>query len=117
MDKIGIGTAGITALLGYAVVFFGLVLLLVVVTLLGKAMVASRKKAAPAIGQPAAPAPLPQELKPALPEAKGTGGQVMLHNVPEREAAVVMAVVAYRLNKPLNQLRFISIREVKDDEI
>jgi len=34
--------------------------------------------------------------------------------VPEREAAMVMAVVAHQLGKPLNQLRFKSIREVKD---
>ena len=47
-------------------------------------------------------------------EAKGTAGTILLHDVPEREAAMVMAVVAHRLGKPLNQLRFKSIREVKD---
>ena len=39
---------------------------------------------------------------------------ILLHDVPEREAAMVMAVVAHQLGKPLNQLRFKSIREVKD---
>ena len=57
------------------------------------------------------PQPAPAEK---LPEAKGTGGTILLHDVPEREAAMVMAVVAHRLDKPLNQLRFKSIREVKD---
>lgn len=59
---------------------------------------------------PAAAEPAPAEK---LPEAKGTGGTILLHDVPEREAAMVMAVVAHRLGKPLNQLRFKSIREVK----
>ena len=103
--------AGITALMGYAVVFVGLVLLMAVVTLLGRAMMASRKeKQAEA---PAAPPP-PAAPAPKVQEAKGTGGTVLLHDVPEREAAMVMAVVAHRLGKPLNQLRFKSIREVKE---
>ena len=103
--------AGITALMGYAVVFVGLVLLMAVVTLLGRAMMAGRKEkqaeAQAAPPPPAAPAPKAQE-------AKGTGGTVLLHDVPEREAAMVMAVVAHRLGTPLNQLRFKSIREVKE---
>ena len=109
---IGILEAGVTALLGYAVVFVGLILLMWVVMGLGKVMAA---KTAKPNGTPAA------EAKPAAPaaevkkeEAKGTAGTILLHDVPEREAAMVMAVVAHRLGKPLNQLRFKSIREVKD---
>lgn len=110
--RIGILEAGATALLGYAIVFFGLILLMWVVMGLGKVMTAKTAKPSEA---PAA------EVKPAAPaaevkkeEAKGTAGTVLLHDVPEREAAMVMAVVAHRLGKPLNQLRFKSIREVKD---
>ena len=109
--RIGILEAGITALLGYAVVFFGLALLMWVVMGLGKVMTAKNAKPAPvaAKAEPVAPAPeVPKE------EAKGTAGTILLHDVPEREAAMVMAVVAHRLGKPLNQLRFKSIREVKD---
>ena len=109
--RIGILEAGVTALLGYAVVFFGLVLLMAVVMGLGKVMTAKTAKPA----APAAPAvqaqPVPETPKA---EAKGTAGTILLHDVPEREAAMVMAVVAHRLGKPLNQLRFKSIREVKD---
>lgn len=109
--RIGILEAGVTALLGYAVVFVGLALLMWVVMGLGKVMTAKTAKPAPveAKAEPAAPAPeVPKE------EAKGTAGTILLHDVPEREAAMVMAVVAHRLGKPLNQLRFKSIREVKD---
>ena len=110
---IGILEAGITALLGYAVVFFGLALLMAVVMGLGKVMTAkTAKPAAPAAAAPAVQAePVPEVQKE---EAKGTAGTILLHDVPEREAAMVMAVVAHRLGKPLNQLRFKSIREVKD---
>lgn len=36
-----------------------------------------------------------------------------LFNVPDKDAAMLMAIVANKLNKPLNELRFKSIKEVK----
>lgn len=114
MKDIEIGGASVYALLGYAAVFFGLVMLMVVVMLLGRIMVSvKRREAAKAAALPAEPAVPAKEAPRALP-AKGTGGEILLHDVPEREAAMVMAVVAHRLQKPLNELRFKSIREVKD---
>ena len=57
---------------------------------------------------PAAPeAPAPQITAP------GSAGQIKLHNVEPKTAAMVMAIVADKLGKPLNELRFISIREVE----
>ena len=108
---IGILEAGITALLGYAVVFFGLALLMGVVMGLGKVMTAKTQKPAPVAEAKPAEQSAPEVKKE---EAKGTAGTILLHDVPEREAAMVMAVVAHRLGKPLNQLRFKSIREVKE---
>ena len=46
MEDISVGTAGLVALLGYAVVFIGLIALMVVVMIMGKVM--SAKKTAPA---------------------------------------------------------------------
>ena len=60
MIDLSIGTAGLVALLGYCVVFFGLIALMVVVYILGKIMVASRSKktaGAPAAAPAAAPNP------------------------------------------------------------
>ena len=54
MEDISVGTAGLVALLGYAVVFIGLIALMAVIMIVGKIMVA--KKTAPAAA-PAAPAP------------------------------------------------------------
>ena len=104
-----LGEAGLYAGLGYAVVFFGIVLLMVVVMILGKAFIAAdkRKKAA----APAAPAVEP--VAPVIPEAPGTAGQLKLHDVEPKTAAMVMAIVADKLGKPINELRFISIKEEK----
>ena len=105
-------SAGLMALLGYAVVFFGILLLLVVVIIMGKIMVSSQQKKAAAAAAAAAPAPEPAAVD--LPAAKGTAGELMLHDVDPKDAAMVMAIVAHKLNKPLNELRFRSIKEVKD---
>ena len=84
LNDISIGTAGLVALLGYAVVFIGLIALMVVVMIMGKVM--SAKKTAPA--------------------------ECKLYNVGDREAAMLMAIVANKLGKPLNTLRFKSMKEV-----
>ena len=111
MADIGILDAGIVALLGYAVVFFGLVLLMIVVMIMGKIFTAKDKKAAAA----PAPAAAPAEAAPAAdaPTAPGSAGQLKLHDVEPKTAAMIMAIVADKMGKPLNELRFISIKEVK----
>lgn len=110
MEDISVGTAGLVALLGYAVVFIGLIALMAVIMIVGKIMVA--KKTAPAAAlaaATAAPAPAPKAA-PAL--ATGTAGECKLYNVGDREAAMLMAIVANKLGKPLNTLRFKSMKEV-----
>ena len=104
-----------TAVLGYCVVFLGLVLLLFVLMILGRVM---RKKeaSAPAVTpQPETPAPAAPAAP--APAAPGTAGELKLYDTDPRDAAMVMAIVADSLGKPLNELRFISIREVKEDEV
>lgn len=115
MEKIPIGTAALIVVLGMAVVFFGLILLMFVTKIAGA--IIGRKKAAAPAAAPAAPAPAAPA--PAAPAAKnapapGSAGKIALHDVPDKTAAMLMAIVADRTGKPLNQLRFISIREVKD---
>ena len=105
--------AGMIALLGYGVVFFGLLLLMMVVIALGKSFTA--KSNAPKASAPAAPAVSSAPAAPAAaPElAPGSAGQVKLYDVPPKTAAMLMAIVADKLGKPLNELRFISIKEDK----
>ena len=47
------------------------------------------------------------------PKAPGSAGHVKLFDVPDKEAAMIMAIVADKMQKPLNELHFISIKEVK----
>ena len=114
---IGILDAAIVAVLGYAVVFFGLILLMGVITVLGKVMTAKTKKAEAAKASLAAAAPVPAAAAPvaevAPQPAPGTAGQLKLHDVNPKTAAMIMAIVADKMGKPLNELRFISIKEVK----
>ena len=110
MDNIGILDAGIVALLGYAVVFFGLILLMGVVIAMGKVFMAKEAKAA-AAAPAAAPAPAAPVAE--APKAPGSAGQLKLHDVEPKTAAMIMAIVADKMGKPINELRFISIKEVK----
>ncbi|MDO5399640.1 MAG: hypothetical protein Q4F17_01495 [Eubacteriales bacterium] len=71
-----------------------------------------RKRFADSGAQPAvqtAPA-----VKPQLSTAPGSAGAVKLHDVEPKVAAMLMAIVADKTGKPLNELRFLSIREVKE---
>ena len=109
LSDIGAGDAGIVALLGYGVVFVGLIALMIVVTLIGKVF---------SIQPKAVKEPIPAPVEPAAPTAlsipaPGSAGQLKTHDVPPKTCAMLMAIVADKMGKPLNELRFISIKEVK----
>ena len=122
-SDISIGEAGVYALLGYAVVFFGLILLMCVVTAMGKyfsAKDSKMKAAASAAAQATAPAaPAASAAAPAASAAApkkvapGSAGELKLYDVEPKTAAMIMAIVANQMGKPLNELRFKSIKEVK----
>ena len=112
-SDISIGEAGVYALLGYAVVFFGIVLLMIVITAFGKyfaskdANLAATAATAAQAAAPVAPAAAPKAVAP------GSAGELALHDVEPKTAAMLMAIVADKMGKPLNELRFKSIKEVK----
>ena len=108
-----IPNAVLLAVLGYAVVFLGICMLMVVVMALGKFFIAKDQKAAAAAKTaPAAPA-APAAPEKTGPVAPGTAGELKLHDVEPKTAAMLMAIVADKMGKPLNELRFKSIKEVK----
>ena len=117
--NIGIGDAAVVAILGWAVVFFGLILLMAVIIAMGKIFVAKDKAAAAKAAAAksaiaAAPVAAPVAAAPAEPvPAPGSAGQLKLYDVEPKTAAMIMAIVANKMGKPLNELRFISIKEVK----
>ena len=120
--NISMANAGIVALLGYAVVFFGLILLMLVIMAMGKVFIArdaklaaqKASKDAEMAAVPVAPhtkgeIQLPGKSQP----APGTAGTLKLYDVEPKTAAMIMAIAANKMGKPLNELRFISIKEVK----
>lgn len=115
---ISVGQAAITVLLGMSVVFLGLILLMWVVQLMSKIMI--RHQASKAEKHAAAEKRKVEETAknaPAdakAPPAPGTAGELKLYNTDPRDAAMIMAIVADATGKPLNELRFKSIREVKE---
>ena len=115
-SDISIGEAGVYALLGYAVVFFGLILLMCVVTAMGKyfsAKDSKMKAAASAAAQATAPAAPAASASAPKKVAPGSAGELKLYDVEPKTAAMIMAIVANQMGKPLNELRFKSIKEVK----
>ena len=107
--NISVGASIAYSLLGFAIVFVGLIFLMIVIKIMEVIMHGSKKKEA----APAAAAAAPAAPAPAKPLAPGSAGEVKLYNVPDKEAAMIMAIVANKMNKPLNELRFKSIKEVK----
>lgn len=102
-----IGEAGLAAVTGYAVVFLGIVLLMAVIYVMSAIMKAKQKKVPETSAAPAA-APAAN-----APEAPGSAGKLKLYDTDPKTAAMLMAIVADKMGKPINELRFISIKEVK----
>ena len=111
MVNISIPEALSVALQGYVVVFIGLVLLMLVIMGMSRIMIAKDKKAK---AIPTAVTEIPQAPSE---KAPGSAGELKLYDTDPKAAAMCMAIVADKLGKPLNELRFISIKEVKNDEI
>ena len=116
LDGIGVLDAAIVAVLGYAVVFFGLILLMIVIMVMGNIFIAKDKKQAELnAAAKATIASVPVAAPAAAPAATapGSAGKLKLYDVEPKTAAMLMAIVAKKMGKPLNELRFISIKEVK----
>ena len=98
------------ALIGFVLVLVVLMVLMGFIYLLSYVVrkFTDRKKAAPEATEPAAVAA--PELAP------GSSGSIKLYNVDDRTAAMVMAIVADELQTPLNELKFISIKEVSEED-
>ena len=102
----------LSSLLSMAIVFVGLLAVMGVVRLINAVRSGPPRRTAQPAGAPAAPyVPEPVQAPKGKP-ATGSLGELKLHTVPDRTAAMIMAIVADEMHVPLNELRFISIREV-----
>lgn len=128
--KIGVVDALLLALIGIVIVFIVLIALMLIVTIEGKIFDGSEKlqKAHPEWGEKLAEvkskmmfwkktdkAETQTEVQ-AEPLAEGTCGELKLINTDERDAAMIMAIVADSTGTPLNELRFKSIKKVEVEE-
>ena len=75
-------------------------------------LTANKKPAPDTVGVPDGPGSEPTDV-PTGPVAPGAAGEVKLNNVEPKTAAMLMAIVADKMQKPINELRFISIKEVE----
>ena len=102
------------AVIGMAIVFGVLILLMGIIWVMGKIVEKS----------PAMSAKMSKIFKKKkgqeecteeeAPKAKGTCGELVLINTEERDAAMIMAIVADTTGIPLNELRFKSIKRVDE---
>ena len=84
-----------------------LALLLVVAIMAIRKSILLRRISSPSVDEKPVVAPTSTAVAP------GTAGELKLHDVAPKTAAMLMAIVADKAGKPLNELRFISIKEVK----
>ena len=94
----------LSSLLSLVVVFVGLLVVLALIRLINAA-----KSGDP---QPTEESAAESGSAPKGVPAPGSMGEVKLYTVPDKTAAMLMAIVADKTDTPLNELRFISIREV-----
>ena len=118
------------ALIGIAVVFVVLIVLMLVITVMGKIFDSSEKlrEKHPEWNEKVQNAKSKimfwkkadkeaQVAETAVNEyATGTCGDLKLINVEERDAAMIMAIVADSTGIPLNELRFVSIKKVEEEK-
>lgn len=109
-----VGDYVLYSIMGVCVVFFALALLIAVIKLITLEPKKEAQPAAAAAGAAGAAAvAAPADAKADRPLAPGTAGDLKLYDTDPRDAAMIMAIVADEMKKPLNELRFISIKECK----
>ncbi|MDR1736076.1 MAG: OadG family protein [Oscillospiraceae bacterium] len=118
--EVGISDALLLSIIGFAVVFFALIALVVVIKIISASTARKQGAQTPAGAEaPAAASPSggtaaaqPARDTSGMIPAQGSLGEIDLHTVDDQTAALLMAIVADDLKVPLNTLRFTSIREI-----
>ena len=95
----------INSLLGIMVVFLALISLMLIIKLITKL---TDEKITETVSDEQTAQPV--QITPVY--AEGTAGEIKLYDTDPRDAAMIIAIVADESGIPLNELRFISIKEV-----
>lgn len=114
----------IISLIGFAIVFVVLIILMGIVMLMGLAsdkghVITDKlpKFKNPFRKKKAATEETASAEESEAPLAAGTCGELVLIRTEERDAAMIMAIVADSLDTPLNELRFKRIERLDDAEV
>ena len=94
--------------LGTLIVAIVLVVLVLLFVLISNMLRKNHKEASAEV--------VPQSTEPALPASPQWDGRMHLVDVEDREAALIMAIVSFESQIPLNELRFKSIKRVSAEE-
>ena len=111
------GRALLISLVGFLLVFLILGFLALFIKALGKGFDAAGKKQkkapepAPEVPVPAPAAPVGKPLPPTM-----SAGTLVLEDVSEEEAAIIMAITSEQTGIPLNRLEFHSIKRLKEGQ-
>ncbi len=113
-EKISVGSAIAYSLLGFAIVFAALIVLWGIINIMVSIFKKFKNRSETPANTPVVSAPTSAPVSPSAGSlAPGSAGDLMIHDVSEKTAAILMAIVANKIGRPLNELRFISIKEVK----
>ena len=110
--KIGIGEALEYSALGIGIVFAVIIVLMIIVAIMTFVLRSTKTKAS--VSEEAQTAEPARENSVQKRVAPGSAGDVKLYNVSDRDAAMIMAIVADKMQKPLNELHFISIKMISE---
>lgn len=102
------------AVIGMAIVFGVLILLMGIIWVMGKIVEKSPAISAKMSKIFKKKKGQEESTEEEAPKAKGTCGELVLINTEERDAAMIMAIVADTTGIPLNELRFKSIKRVDE---
>ena len=105
-----LGESFLMSTLGMVVVFAVLILLIIAIAATS-AFIRRKKKAEeiPVKGDLSVKSDFSNTPRP----ANASFGTIKTYDVPDVTVAMIMAIVANQLETPLNQLRFISVKEIK----
>lgn len=107
-EALGVSGVAMSIIIGILVSIMGLIYL---VAFILKEMEKIKLKKAKTSATSETEVMLPETKKELAP---GSAGEIKLYNVEERDAAMIMAIVADKTGIPLNELKFISIKQTED---
>lgn len=111
--KMGVGEALMTAVVGICTVILILAIIALLIMLVSKIIRTIESRTGEK--SPAAPLAAAADASVPLPDTESQG-ELVLENVDEPTAAVIMAIVSNKSGIPLNRLCFKSIKLLEDDK-